>query len=293
MDSALKNAIETMLEQYEIKNDQDQINALKEIYQEIILMGLSRAGFFESAAFYGGTALRIFYHLDRFSEDLDFSLLTPDPNFDLDYYIGYLQKLFDEYGIDVIVEQKYKSQRSPVRSAFLKTNTKEQILTFFPQNKNYQKLHPDQKIRIKFEIDTEPPASAITEWKTSLLPLPYRVRMYDRSSLFAGKIHAILCRGWKDRVKGRDLYDYVFYLSRNIPVNLENLNAKLIGSGFTQQPLSIEQVKDALREKFHKIDYSEAKNDVFPFVQKISLPSLQLWSADFFSEITENLQTNT
>ncbi len=75
-----------MLKTYDINNIYDRKNAMKEIMQEIVLCGLSRAGFFKKAAFYGGTALRIFYGLDRFSEDLDFSLETADPAFDLSAY---------------------------------------------------------------------------------------------------------------------------------------------------------------------------------------------------------------
>lgn len=186
----------------------------------------------QKAAFYGGTALRIFYGLDRFSEDLDFSLETSDFDFDLDSYFPVLEKEVRSFGLNVTIQEKQKKGNSNIRSAFLKGNTKEHLLLFYPDEKLTDNVPTNEVIKIKFEIDIDPPAFASFEHKYRLLPAPYEVNMYDMPSLFAGKIHAVLCRAWQSRIKGRDLYDYVFYLSRGAAVNLPHLRARLIDSGY-------------------------------------------------------------
>lgn len=210
----MNTAIEQMLKNYQIENIYDQKNAMKEIMQEIVLCGLSRAGFFQKAAFYGGTALRIFYGLDRFSEDLDFSLVTADPDFDLTVYFPVLEKEVRAFGLHVTIQEKEKTKESNIRSAFLKGNTKEHLLLFYADEDLAVSVARSEVVKIKFEVDINPPEHAGFEHKYRLLPTPYEVNLYDMPSLFAGKIHAVLCRAWKSRIKGRDLYDYVFYLSR-------------------------------------------------------------------------------
>ena len=226
----MQTIVSQMLERCRADSLGEERNALKEVVQEVALCGLSRAGFFKSTAFYGGTALRIFYGLDRFSEDLDFSLIAPDPSFDLKAYFPILESEIRATGLNFTVEEKVKSAESNIRSAFLKGNTKEHILSFF-QGQDSSALHPGEIIRIKFEVDIDPPAHAAFESKYRLLPSPYEVRLYDLPSLFAGKIYAVLCRAWKNRVKGRDLYDYVFYLAKGAAVNLAHLKARLVDSG--------------------------------------------------------------
>ena len=157
-----------MLKSYQVDNIYDRKNAMKEIMQEIVLCGLSHAGFFKEAAFYGGTALRIFYGLDRFSEDLDFSL------------------------------------EQIIRSAFLKGNTKEHLLLFYADERVVGSVAKNEVVKIKFEVDTNPPAFATYEHKYRLLPVPYEIRLYDMPSLFAGKIHAVICRGWQSRFDSID-----------------------------------------------------------------------------------------
>ena len=144
-------------------------------------------------------------------------------------------------------------------------------------------------MKIKFEVDTDPPPFAGYEKQYRLLPIPYEVQLYDAPSLFAGKIHAVLCRGWKNRIKGRDLYDFVFYLSRKIPVNLAHLNARLEDSGFIAdgKQLSLQEIQKALCDRFGAIDYANAKQDVLPFIKKPA--SVDVWSAEFFASITRNL----
>ena len=288
----MQTIISQMLEQYRADSLGEERNALKEVVQEVALCGLSRAGFFKSAAFYGGTALRIFYGLDRFSEDLDFSLTAPDPSFDLKTYFPILESEIRATGLHFTVEEKVKSAESNIRSAFLKGNTKEHILSFF-QGQDSSALHPGEIIRIKFEVDIDPPAHAAFESKYRLLPSPYEVRLYDLPSLFAGKIHAVLCRAWKNRVKGRDLYDYVFYLAKGAAVNLKHLKARLVDSGFIGEDFQLDQgsLIGLLNERFASIDYEQAKQDVLPFIKDKS--KLNLWSSAFFADITKNLQILT
>ena len=282
--------IEQMLKPYEAQTLYDKENAIKEVVQEIVLCGLSRAGFFQPAAFYGGTALRIFYGLDRFSEDLDFSLKAPDANFDLAAYLPTLEKEVRSYGLNFKIEAKEKSVDSGVKSAFLKGNTKEHILMFYADERLAPSIAASKLIKVKFEVDTNPPAFATFERKYRLLPIPYEINLYDMPSLFAGKIHAVICRSWKTRVKGRDLYDYVFYLSRGTSVNLRHLGARLAQSDFIEagRTISLDDVKDMLYTRFEQIDYEQAKQDVQPFIRNQA--ALALWSADFFKGITESLK---
>lgn len=284
----MNSIIEQMLNQYPAQNLHDKKNAIKEIMQEIVLCGLSRAGFFKEAAFYGGTALRIFYGLDRFSEDLDFSLMVENPKFELAEYFPVLEKEVRSYGLNVTITEKEKFQDSNIKSAFLKGNTKEHLLLFYA-NQPIAGVADSELIKIKFEVDINPPKHATFEHKYRLLPAPYEVNMYDSASLFAGKIHAVICRAWKSRVKGRDLYDYVFYLSRRTPVNLRHLRERLHQTGYiTEDDLcTLEDVKQMLRERFDQIDYDQAKRDVEPFIRNTD--SLRVWGNDFFQQITEGL----
>lgn len=286
MNSVLKN----MLDKYEIKNSIDETNAMKEIIQEIVICGLSRGGFFNEAAFYGGTALRIFYGLNRFSEDLDFALLKPNKDFDLSKYFPFIEKEVQAYGLNLSITEKEKTKDSNIMSAFLKGDTKEHILMFFP-NENMQSTTSLKNIKIKFEVDINPPSGAKYDLKYKLLPSPHQVKLYDEASLFAGKIHAILCRNWNYRTKGRDLYDYIFYLSKNISVNLELVKEKLIDSNVLKRNdnFDINVLKEMLTNKFNEINYNDAKEDVIAFIE--DKDSLNLWTKEFFVEITKNLNS--
>ena len=285
----MNSIIEQMLTQHETATLFDKKNGIKEVVQEIVLCGLSRAGFFKQAAFYGGTALRIFYGLDRFSEDLDFSLMAPDPDFDLPAYFPALEKELNAYGLNFTVESREKAIDSDIRSAFLKGNTREHMLIFYADERLARTVSGNEVIKVKFEVDTTPPPYATFERKYRLMPLPYEVNLYDMPSLFSGKLHAVICRAWKSRVKGRDLYDYVFYLSRNAPFNLKHLNARLVDSGFegAREDLSLADIKEILRKRFESIDFNQAKEDVLPFIRNPS--ALDMWSPDFFMAITEGL----
>lgn len=283
----MQTVLNQMLDKYKTNTLEEKKNALKEIVQEIALCGLSRAGFFNNVAFYGGTALRIFYGLDRFSEDLDFSLTEPNDDFKLSRYFSVLENELSSMGLQFSIEEKKKNQDSAIKSAFLKGNTKEHILSIYG-NENIH-INPNEVIKIKFEIDTNPPKYATFENKYRLLPSPYKIKIYDTSSLFAGKLHAVICRSWKNRIKGRDLYDYVFYLANNAQVNMEHLKARLVDTDLLQEndTFDLNTLKTMLNKRFENIDFNQAKLDVLPFITDKS--KLDLWSEEFFKDITHNL----
>lgn len=285
----MDNIIEQMISQHESKKPSDKKNRIKEVVQELILCGLSRANFFQKTAFYGGTALRIFYGLDRFSEDLDFSLITPEPNFRQEDFLPMVEKELTSYGFHFTAEVKAKTKDSAIQSAFVKGNTREHILLCYADERLARTIIGSEQIKIKIEVDTAPPPYAGFERQFRLLPIPYEVNLYDMPSLFAGKLHAVICRAWKNRVKGRDLYDYVFYLGRKTPVNLKHLNARLVDSGFegAREDMTLDEIKEILYRRFETIDYLQAKRDVLPFIRNPA--SLDMWGKEFFQSITNEL----
>lgn len=287
----MNNILGEMLKKYHAETLDEKKHAVKEIIQEIVLCGLSRARFFDKAAFYGGTALRIFYGLDRFSEDLDFSLKAPDKDFNLAEYFPLVEKEVNSFGLHLKTEEKLKTAESNIRSAFLKGNTKEHLLLFYADNDFSSDVGKGEILKIKFEVDTDPPSGANFEHRYSLKPMPYEVTLYDLPSLFAGKIHAVLCRGWKNRIKGRDLYDYIFYLQKGASVNIEHLKQRLVQSGAWEKDkeLLLADVKELLSKRFDDIDYENAKADVKDFIRDKT--SLNIWSAEFFKAITGVLTT--
>ena len=210
-------------------------------------------------------------------------------DFDLTAYFPVLEKEVKAFGLNVEIQEKEKTKESTIRSAFLKGNTKEHLLLFYADEKVAGSVAKNEAVKIKFEVDVNPPAFAAFEHKYRLLPVPYEVKMYDMPSLFAGKIHAVICRAWQSRIKGRDLYDYVFYLSRNTAVNQKHLRARLIDSGYisADTECSLQEIKKMLAERFDSIDYAQARQDVEPFIHDSSV--LNIWSADFFKQITEGL----
>ncbi len=284
----MNTIIEQMLKSYNTQTLYDKKNAMKEVMQEIVLCGLSRAGFFKKAAFYGGTALRVFYRLDRFSEDLDFSLIKADEYFDLKEFFPTLEKEVKAYGMNMKITEKAKTKETNIQSAFLKGNTKEHLLMFYVDNA-ISDVAVNEAVKIKFEVDINPPSYATFEHKYRLLPVPYEIKLYDVPSLFAGKIHAVICRGWQNRVKGRDLYDYVFYLAHKSEVNQKHLRERLLQSGYitNESVCSLDEIKQMLFKRFDSIDFEQAKNDVEPFIHDTSV--LNVWSADFFKQITNDL----
>lgn len=288
----MNSVIETMLGKYNPKNNEERESAAKEIIQEIALAGLSRGGFFEKAAFYGGTCLRIFYGLNRFSEGLDFALLEKDPDFRLSDYFPSLEREFASYGIEIRAEEKKKDFDSDVRSAFLKGNTLALMMTFFPKSEDARKIISNQKMKIKFEVDTDNPKGGRTETKFRMLPAPYQVRVFGESTLFAGKIHAIICRNYKNHVKGRDYYDYLFYIGKGSAFNLEYLENKLKSTEAIAQneKLTLGKVKEMLKARFETVDYESAKEDVSNFINDKS--GLSLWKKELFLVTLNELKAN-
>jgi predicted nucleotidyltransferase component of viral defense system len=285
----MQTILNQMINEHEAVNINDQKNAIKEVIQEIVLCGLSRVGFFKEVAFYGGTALRIFYGLDRFSEDLDFSLFSPNNNFSFDPYIPGLINELNAYGLKLEIDVKEKTKDSDIKSAFIKSNTKELMLKFYPHHVNLNLIGKNELVKVKFEVDTTPPMHASIEYKFRQLPIPYEVAIYDMPSLFAGKIHAVLCRAWKNRIKGRDLYDFNFYIARKTPVNLKHLNARLIDSGYIKEDenLSLDELKEKLKEKFNSIDYKTASEDVVNFLKNPD--KIAIWNSFYFNSLTNEL----
>ncbi|MEQ8213184.1 MAG: nucleotidyl transferase AbiEii/AbiGii toxin family protein [Smithellaceae bacterium] len=284
----MHSAIDDMLKAYDCRTADDYRHALNEIVQEIALLGLYRGGFFAKAAFYGGTALRIFYGLDRFSEDLDFSLLKSDKTFDLSSFTQIVQDELGAYGLKMTVQEKIKKNDSPVKSAFIKGGTQIHIMKIASVQPPVTGIHPQEQLRIKLEVDTQPPPGATFEMKYQLRPVPYSVRLYTPSSLLAGKMHALLCRSWKTRVKGRDFYDYVWFLSKSIPVNIMHLTERMKQTGHlpADAVLTEKDLKSRLRNRFASVDFNQAKKDVLPFIKNSE--AVGLWSAEFFSAITDD-----
>jgi predicted nucleotidyltransferase component of viral defense system len=290
----MHNAVNTMLKKYNCQSQQDYVNAIKEIFQEIALLGLWRAKFFEKAAFYGGSALRILYGLDRFSEDLDFSLLTHNPSFTLTSYNNAIIKELAAFGFEATMDIKQKSNPSAIESAFIKALSSKQLLIIEAPKDIVELTHHMQTIKIKMEVDTAPPGLFSTETQFLLQPIPFSVKSYTKPCLFAGKIHALLCRPWVKRVKGRDWYDFAWYLANNIPVNLPHLTQRLVQSQAltTTDTFALQDLIALINKKIEQTDFAIAKKDILPFINDPA--QVALWSADFFKTITQQrLQTAT
>ena len=287
----MNEAVAKMLERYRCRTEADYKNALIEIMQEVALLGLWRAKFFEHAAFYGGTSLRILYHLDRFSEDLDFSLLKPQPKFDLNPYLNAVQAELHGMGFNVSVETRKKKIETATESAFIKTGTKESLLKIDVPKEISQRLQRNAVLEIKLEVDTDPPAGFQTEAKTLIQPIPFAVNTFAQPDLFAGKLHAILQRKWKTRVKGRDYFDFIWYISQNIPVRLGHLEQRLRQTeGWKgKKPLTRKALNELLKRKFSEVNIELAKGDVINFIK--DKDAVNLWSAEFFTLLLSRLKT--
>lgn len=286
----MNSAILSMLERYKCVTAQDYENALKEIMQEIALLGLWRSKFFEHAAFYGGTALRILYGLDRFSEDLDFSLLKPQKDFTLSPYIAAIEAELNGMGFSVTVEGRDKKVRTAVESAFIKAGTREHLLKITVPEAVSDRIQKNKLMNVRFEVDTDPPGGFNTEVKTLLQPIPFSVRTYRMPDLFAGKLHAVLHRQWKDRVKGRDYYDYVWYVAHAVPVHLSHLEQRLRQSGGWTIKREMQQpdLLGLLKKRFAELDLNAAKKEVAPFLRDPA--TVELWSREFFESLLPRLK---
>lgn len=286
----MHEAIVRMLARYEQKSSDDTVRALREIIQEVALLGLWRAKFFEHAAFYGGTALRILYGLDRFSEDLDFSLLKPAAGFDLARHTAALEEELLAFGFNVRVEKVNKVVETAVQSAFLKLNTRNELIVIEAGEEITRQIPAGQVLKVKLEVDTDPPAGFATHTRYLLQPIPFAVRCYTLPSLFAGKMHALLFRKWKNRVKGRDWYDLVWYAANHPQLNLAHLEQRMRQTGHWtgDQTFSPAAFRELLSEGIDSLDIDQARRDVAPFVQDQGL--LAIWSRDFFLDVAGRIQ---
>jgi predicted nucleotidyltransferase component of viral defense system len=292
--TTLHPAIGKMLEKYDLSTADKTYEALREILQEIVLLGLYRAGFFNHAVFYGGTALRILYGLDRFSEDLDFSLLKADKSFDLGMYENSIVETLKTFGFEVNIQ--LKNQEGVIKSAFLKGNTAQHLLNIKAPDDVIAKYGQGRLVKIKFEVDTEPPLDFKSEKKTQLLPAPFMINTMTTSSLFAGKIHAILCRNWSSRPKGRDWYDLVWYIANGYEVDLTHLSARLKQSCDWQEKEGVRieneitetYILELLKKRIEGLDISSAKRDIEPFISDRQV--LDIWSKEFFLGVVEELR---
>jgi len=283
-------AITNMLDAYDLRTQDDYEIALKEILQQLALLGLWRSKFFEYGSFYGGTALRLFFGLRRFSEGLDFSLINKDCIFNLSPHRVSIEKEIEAFGFKFTVETRNKQLTSPIESAFIKRNTRINLLIIEAQDDIIKKFNREQKIKIKLELDTDPPPGSHHEVKALLKPIPFTVRIFTKPDLFAGKMHAVLCRQWKSRVKGRDFYDLTWFIGQKIPCRIAYLKEKLIQTGHWQQEekLDKDHLFQLLHEKFNLIDFEKVKKDVRPFIKDIQ--ELALWNKEFFLNIIKEIE---
>ena len=265
-----------MLSAYEQTTEQQKRNAIFEINQQVILAGLYHGGFFDLAAFYGGTCLRIFHGLQRFSEDMDFSLLASNENFD---FTNYFQPIIDEFamiGRNVEIKKKDKKNFGKVDSAFLKDNTDVYDVTF----------QTEKSIKIKIEVDTQPPLKFNTEQKLLMLPESFMARCFTLPDLFAGKMHALVYRAWKNRVKGRDWYDFEWYVRNGIKLNFAHLQERILQ--FNGKVMSKEEFMGILKEHLATTNMNQVKADVEDFV--INRQELAIWSNEYFLQISDMIQ---
>ena len=280
----MNRVVAQMLERIPQASDAERSQGLREVMQEIALAGLYRRGFFGKAAFYGGTCLRIFHQLPRFSEDLDFSLLQPDPNFSLQPYLRGVEEEFAALGINVEAKVKQKTGQSAIVSAFLKpTTTIVQLAVSGAQTSGGPTL------KIKLEVDTDPPLGFNTEEQLLLQPYSFYVKCFCLPDLFAGKMHAVLFRQWKQRVKGRDWFDLEWYVRQGIPLHLEHLaeRARQSGHWFANQPFTASSLEALLAERMARLDVAKARADIERFIT--DLVPLEIWSQDYFRQLARHI----
>ena len=288
----MHKSIQQMLNKYKCQTTGDTINALREILQEIALLGLWRSKFFEHVAFYGGSALRILHRLDRYSEDLDFSLLKKNDDFDFNRFLIPLQKEIEAFGFDISIDNIEKKVPTQIKSAFIKTNTFTKMLLISSDKSIVRGLHPKQLLKIKLEVDTHPPLGFETEIKYLLHPISFPVKIFTLPNLFAGKMHAIVCRKWSERIKGRDWYDLAWYISNYPELNIRHLELRMKNSGHlpSEEKLTKEKCLQLLTDKINGLDINNAKKDVEKFVKN---GDLSLWSSEFFLDIIHRIKWKT
>ena len=272
----MNTVFDQMIASYGDLPDDKLWNAKYEVTQQIALAGLHRGGFFNKAAFYGGTCLRIFHGMKRYSEDMDFTLLQEDPKFHLE---NYFQAIIDEFkltGRDVVITKKDKLTLGKVESAFLKDETDVYNLTF----------QTERTIKVKIEIDIKPPLEFQTELKRSNHPYSFMVSCMTLPCLYAGKMHALAFRNWKTRVKGRDWYDFEWYVNKSIPLDYNHLRTRI--KEFNGLDLGQEDFLKLLKERIATTDIEQVKGDVLRFVENEK--ELDIWSNDYFLQLADRIE---
>ena len=275
----MKSIFDQIVEEFGAKTDVEHLNAVHEVMQQFALAGLARGGFFEKAAFYGGTALHLFYGLPRFSEDMDFSLLKEEETFNFEDYFDAIRNEFSLAGKDVSVELKHKAiHPTAIESAFLKETSAVFDLGFTTK----------KQVRVKLEIDIKPPLKFVTEEKLLLQPSSCWVKVFALDCLLAGKVHAALFRAWRNRVKGRDWYDLEWYIRNGVACNLRHLAERTKATSHESDLSSSEAVIEAFRSRIDSIDFELAKSDVRPFLKDVS--SLNIWSREYFKALVGQMK---
>jgi predicted nucleotidyltransferase component of viral defense system len=269
----MSEIFEQMLQQHTIEGDNDRKNALYEVMQQVVLSGLYRGGFFKEAAFYGGTCLRIFHGLRRYSEDMDFSLLKKNPEFTLETYFPAIIEEARLLGRTVTITKKDKRNFGKVESAFLKDNTDVYNLTF----------QTEKTLKIKIEVDTNPPLEFTTEQKLLMQPFSFTTRCFTLPDLYAGKMHALTFRAWKNRIKGRDWYDFEWYVRNRVPLDFEHLKVRT--KEFNNIDLTKELFMELLKERISKSDMDAVKADVITYI--IDKRELDIWSNNYFLQLAD------
>lgn len=287
------SVIKQMLQKYDIVTEADLVNALKEIFQEITLLGLYSGGFFNKAAFYGGTALRILYGLDRFSEDLDFTLLEKDELFNIEKYFPFIIDEFEAFGVSININKKIKqNSQSDIESAFLKNGTAIHTLNIHCNDMAdlLDGIHSGKKLKIKLEVDTNPPLKFQVEPKTLLMPKTFNIISMTQPNLFAGKMHAILFRNWKTRVKGRDWYDLEWYVKQNVKLNLEHLQERMYENGDLDRAivLNAAMLNQLLCSKIDTLDIEGVIKEVSHFIKDKSV--FNFWSQEYFKLLASKIK---
>ncbi len=269
------SVVDQMLRKYDLGTNEDVTQALREVMQEIALAGLCRGGFFDKAAFYGGTCLRIFHGLPRFSEDLDFSLLQPQPAFSFEPYFKSLKQEFAAFGFEVELSEKKKTATTDIVSAFLKNNATVYDL----------KVVGKKTIKIKFEVDTDPPLRFSTEEKLLIQPYSFYVKCFSPPDLFAGKVHALMYRQWQNRVKGRDWFDFEWYVRQGTPLNLVHFAERAKQSGDLQtDKLEDSEFLGLLQQRIQNLNIESARDDVVHFLRDPG--QLKIWSRNYFEQLS-------
>lgn len=287
----MNEAVRQMLSAYDVRSEEGSLRALREIMQEIALLGLWRSKFFEKGAFYGGTALRVLFGLDRFSEDLDFTLLHKNESFDLADHSEALKRELASFGFSVEIESRAKPAGAAIQSAFLKADTRTQMITVEFDEALVRQVHRNRVLKIRFEVDTDPPGGFTTEIRYPLRPVPFAVKTLSLPDLFAGKMHAVLCRVWTSRAKGRDWYDLVWFAAYHPELRLSHLEQRMRQTGHWAERAHLTEADlwGLMARRIDEIDIDQIRGEVEPFVKDPAV--LAVWSKAFFSDVASRIKT--